>query len=174
MTRAIEDKTLVLLRHAKAEQAFGEPDHDRALTARGRRDAAAAGAWLHRQGIVAELVICSTAVRTRETWDQAARGGAHTEFVEYRRAVYQGNAQAMLDSVREDAGEADTVLLVGHAPTLPALASMLCDGAGSREAHQALAEGYPPCGLAILRFNGEWGELDHGDASLERFHVARG
>ncbi len=173
MTRATEDKRLVLLRHAKAEQVPGRPDHDRALTGRGRRDAVAAGAWLKEAGIVAELVICSTAVRTRETWDHAARGGAHTEFVEYRRAVYQGDAAAVLASVREDAGEVDTVIVVGHAPSIPGLASALCDGDGSQEAHQALADGYPTCGLAVLRFNGEWSELDYGDASLERFHVAR-
>jgi phosphohistidine phosphatase len=174
MTRATEDKTLVLMRHAKAEQTPGKPDHDRSLTDKGRQDAMAAGRWLHEHGIVAELVICSTAIRTRETWDHAAKGGAHTEFVEYRRAVYQGNAESVLDSVHEDAGEVDTVIVVGHAPAIPALASMLCDGEGSQEAHQALAEGYPTCGLAVLRFNGEWQDLDHGDAALERFHVARG
>jgi len=174
MTRATEDKTLVLMRHAKAEQAPGKPDHDRSLTERGRRDATAAGRWLHEHGIVAELVICSTAVRTRETWDHAAKGGARTEFVEYRRAVYQGDAEGVLGSVREDAGEVDTVIVIGHAPTIPGLASVLCDGAGSREAHQALAGGYPTCGLAVLRFNGDWRDLDHGNASLERFHVARG
>jgi len=173
MTRATGDKTLVLIRHAKAEQAPGKPDHDRSLTDKGRRDATAAGRWLNEQGIVAELVICSTAIRTRETWDHAAKGGAHTEFVEYRRAVYQGDTEGVLDSLREDSGEVDTVIVVGHAPTIPTLASVLCDGEGSREAHQALADGYPTCGLAVLRFNGEWADLDRGDASLERFHVAR-
>ncbi len=174
MTRATEDRTLVLLRHAKAEKAPGRPDHDRTLTPRGRRDAEAAGAWLREHGIVAELVICSTAVRTRQTWDHAAKGGAHTEFLEYRKAVYQGDAWAVLNSVREDAGEVGTVLVVGHAPSVPALATVLSDGQGSDQAHQALAEGYPTCGLAVLRFTGQWRDLEQGDAALERFHVARG
>lgn len=174
MTRATGDKTLVLFRHAKAEQVPGKPDHDRALTERGRRDAEAAGAWLRARGIIAELVICSTSVRTRESWERAAHGGAKTEFVEYRRAVYANSAQGVLDAIREDAGEVGTVILVGHAPSVSVLAGALSDGDGSREAHEAMAGGFPTCGMAVLRYEGEWRDLDEGEASLERFHVSRG
>lgn len=174
MSRVSDDRTLVLLRHARAEQVPGSPDHDRDLTDRGRRDATAAGRWLHDQGVVAELVICSTARRTRQTWEYAARGGAHTEFVEYRRSVYQGGTSGALETIREDAGEVRTLVLVGHAPTIPDLASGLSDGQGSPDAHRAMGEGYPTCGLAVLRYAGEWPDLDDGDCSLERFHVCRG
>lgn len=174
MSRVSDDRTLVLLRHAKTEQAEGKPDHDRQLTDRGERDAEAAGRWLHDQGIVAELVICSTSKRTRQTWEHAAKGGAHTEFVEYRRVVYQGGAAGILDSIREDAGEVRTLVVVGHAPSVPDLASWLTDGQGSSDAHRAMGEGFPTCGLAVLRYPGEWSDLDAGDATLERFHVCRG
>lgn len=174
MTRAAEDRTLVLVRHAKAEQVLGRPDHDRALTERGRRDARAAGEWLRRHDIVPELVICSTSVRTRETWDAMAKGGCHTEFVEYRRAVYQGGTTSVLETVREDAGEVETVVVVGHAPSIPELAALLTDGEGSRDAHAALSDGFPTSGIAVLRYPGHWADLDLGDATLERFHVSRG
>ncbi len=74
MTLASDDKVLILFRHAKAEQVVGKPDHERELTARGRKDAHAAGAWLREHELGAELVLCSTATRTRQTW-AAARGG---------------------------------------------------------------------------------------------------
>ena len=173
MTRASEDKTLILVRHAKAEQAPGKPDHDRALTTRGRRDAEAAGEWLKQQGIVPELVICSTSVRTRETWSGISAGGCHSEFVEFRKAVYEGGTRDVLETIREDAGEVDTLVVVGHAPSIPDLAGGLCDGTGSAEAHQALADGCPTCGVAILRYAGDWEVLAHGEATLERFHVCR-
>ena len=51
MTRAAQDRTLVLLRHAKAEQRGWDNDHERELTGRGRRDATAAGHWLVEHGI---------------------------------------------------------------------------------------------------------------------------
>ena len=173
MSRVSDDRTLVLLRHAKAEQAPGKPDHDRELTDRGRSDATAAGRWLHDQGVVAELVICSTSKRTRQTWEYAARGGAHTEFVEYRRAVYQNGSTGVLETIREDAGEVRTLVVVGHAPSIPDLASGLTDGQGSRGAHVAMGEGFPTCGLAVLRFPGEWSDLEQGACTLERFHVCR-
>ncbi|HEY6742660.1 MAG TPA: histidine phosphatase family protein [Lapillicoccus sp.] len=174
MSRVSDDRRLVLLRHAKAEQVPGKPDHDRELTDRGQRDATAAGRWLRDQGVVAELVICSTSKRTRQTWEYAARGGAHTEFVEYRRAVYQNGSAGVLETIREDAGEVRTLVVVGHAPSIPDLASGLTDGQGSPDAHMAMGEGYPTCGLAVLRFPGEWPDLEMGDCSLERFHVCRG
>jgi phosphohistidine phosphatase len=174
MSRVSDDRTLVLLRHAKTEQVPGKPDHDRELTDRGVRDAAAAGTWLRDQGIAAELVICSTSRRTRQTWEFAARGGAHTEFVEYRRSVYQGGTTGILETIREDAGEVRTLVVVGHAPTIPDLASGLTDGAGSHDAHVAMGEGYPTCGLAVLRYAGGWPDLSDGDCLLERFHVCRG
>ena len=174
MTSAAHDKRLILVRHGKAEQNVALIDHDRQLTERGRRDAQAVGAWLKTESIVCDLVICSTSVRTRQTWDEAVRGGAHTEFVEYRRGVYLGGAAGVLDSIRDDAGDLETVLVVGHAPAMPAIASMLCDGEGSAEAHRAMAEGFPTSGIALLRYAGEWDSLGLGTAQLERFHVARG
>ena len=88
-----------------------------------------------------DLVICSTAQRTRQTWEEACRGGAHTEFVEYRRSVYLGGSEQTLETVREDAGDTATVLVVGHNPTMAQLTSLLTDGEGSREAHEALGRG---------------------------------
>ncbi|MEO7061469.1 MAG: histidine phosphatase family protein [Lapillicoccus sp.] len=173
MSRATADRTLVLVRHAKAEQVPGRPDHDRALTDRGHRDALIAGQWLHEQGIVPDLVICSTSVRTRQTWTGISRGGCHTEFVEYRRVVYEGSGSRVLEVIREDAGELQTVLVIGHAPSIPDLASALTDGEGTREGHLALADGFPTCGVAILRYAGDWADLGAAEASLERFHVCR-
>ena len=76
-------KTLYLLRHAKAgPQAAGQRDHDRELTGRGRREAAALGSRSAADGELPELVIASTAVRAVQTaalWAKAAgpAGTAH-------------------------------------------------------------------------------------------------
>ena len=107
MSSAAKDKTLILMRHSKAEEGFTKPDHDRELAARGRRDATAAGGWLRQEGLVPDLVICSTAVRTRQTWEQARTGGAQAEFVEFRRSVYTGGPEVVLETTREDGGDSD-------------------------------------------------------------------
>ena len=174
MSSASREKTLILMRHAKAEEGLGKADHDRELAARGRRDAKAAGRWLHEQGLVPARVLCSTAQRPRQTWGEACHGGAHPEFVEYRRSVSLGGSEQTLETVREDAGETTTVLVVGHNPTMAQLTSLLTDGEGSREAHDALGEGFVTSGMAVLRYAGEWADIDFGSCALTRFHVSRG
>ena len=62
--------TLAVLRHAKAVQDPGLDDKDRALTKRGLRDATAAGGRLREAQLIPDLVLCSTALRTRQTWEQ--------------------------------------------------------------------------------------------------------
>ncbi len=133
-----------------------------------------AGSWLREQGLLPDLVICSTAVRTRQTWDAACTGGAQSEFVEFRKSVYTGGAGATLESIREDAGDTTTVLVIGHNPTMAELTSLLADGDGSSPAHDALADGFATSGLAVLRYQGDWEDLEPGSCDLDRFHVSRG
>jgi phosphohistidine phosphatase len=174
MTLASDDKVLILFRHAKAEQTPGKPDHERELTGRGRRDATAAGQWLHEHGLGAELVLCSTSTRTRQTWAAAEEGGACGESVEYDSGVYSGGPHGVLQLVRDSAGEAQVVLVVGHNPTMATLASGLTEGDGSPAAHECLAAGFPTSSLAVLRYAGPWRSLDFGTAALERCHISRG
>lgn len=174
MSTAAEDRTLILVRHAKAEHVFGKPDHDRELTARGHRDALALGAWLHEHGHICDAVACSTAMRTRQTWEDIEAGGGATEVIEYDRAIYSGGVHGLLQVIRESGGDADTLMVIGHNPGIAALTSMLADGQGSVQAHQALAAGFPTCGVAVLRYAGHWVDIDSSSAPLERFHVVRG
>jgi phosphohistidine phosphatase len=174
MTLAADDKVLILFRHAKAEHVPGKADHERELTGRGRRDAAAAGRWLHDNGFGPELVLCSTAVRTRQTWEEAANGGACGESIEYERSLYTGSVETALQTVRDFGGETQVLLVVGHNPTMATLASGLSEGDGSSVAHECLAAGFPTSSLAVLRYAGPWADLSFGTASLERCHVSRG
>lgn len=177
MSSAANGKTLVLMRHAKAEAGEGKPDHDRELAPRGRRDAAAAGRWLHEQGLLPDLAICSSAVRTRQTWEYARRGGAQSDAVEFRRGLYLGGSEGVLKTIREDAGraaDAARVIVIGHNPTMAIVTGLLSDGGGSPDAQARLADGFATSGLAVLTFNGDWADLDRGVCSLRRFHVSRG
>ena len=62
-------RTLLVLRHSKSAYPEGVADIDRPLAPRGVRDAVALGGWLRDQGLVPDLVVCSVAERTRQTWD---------------------------------------------------------------------------------------------------------
>ena len=60
------------------------------------------------------------------------------------------------------------VLVIGHNPTLPSTVSMLADGAGAEDAHEALTRGCPPATLAVLEYRGPWSVLGFGEAELTR------
>jgi phosphohistidine phosphatase len=161
-------RTLVLLRHAKATHPEGVADPQRSLTPRGHADAAAAGAWLADQRLVPDVVLCSPARRTRETWHGVALalGGDATGItVVYDPAVYDSpGGQGLLDLVAATGADVGTVLVVGHNPTISALSELLDPG---------VDESLRTCGIAVHRVPGEWRELAPGAARVETVHTAR-
>jgi phosphohistidine phosphatase len=173
MTRAARDRTLVLLRHAEAEHGTGTTDSDRELTVGGSLDAAAAGRWLIEHGIGLDEVLCSPAERAQQTAAHIWSGGCPEADIHLDPRIYDAGAGQLLEVIREADDDADVVMVVGHAPGLPALAERLADGEGSVDGHRAMAEGFPTCGVAVLHYAGPWADLEFGDASLVRFHVAR-
>ena len=60
-------KTLIVLRHAKAGWPDAADDHARPLAERGHAQAPAAGDWLREHDLVPDAVVCSDALRTRQT-----------------------------------------------------------------------------------------------------------
>ena len=134
-------RQLLLLRHAKSSWEDDLDDIERPLNARGRRDADAAGRWLAQHVGAPDLVLCSTAVRTRETWARVSAAGSDVLAVAPVRlvdAIYQARPDTLLDQVQAIAEAARTALLVGHAPGLPDLAERL-DAAGARGIHMPAA-----------------------------------
>lgn len=166
-------RTLLLLRHARAEPAGGQDDADRPLTERGRADAEAAGIWLRDNEIAPTQVLCSTALRTRETWAAVAESSGFGGLVDHEPGIYQAHPQALLDLVRRADDDATALALVGHAPGVPTLAAELADGDGDPAAEQALREGYPTCTLAVLQVQGSWLDVAPGAARLAAVHTAR-
>ncbi len=171
-----EGYRLVLMRHAKAGYPSGAVDHERPLKARGRRDAAAAGAWLAEHVPRPDVVLCSTAVRTRQTWEVARSAlpaqGLYQEVPE----LYQASADDLLDVVAAalTALSAPACLLViGHQPAVGAVAAHLAGAGSSRPALAALREKFATSGIAVLRLQGR-DALAPGGAVLEAFAVPRG
>ncbi len=174
MTSAAEDRTLILLRHSKAEQSGYDDDHERELTKRGRADSRAAGAWLHERHIGVDEVLCSTAIRTRQTAEGVWEGGCVEADVHHDSRIYDASAERLLDVLREADPDANVVMLIGHAPGMPVLASLLADGEGDEAAHERMSSGFPTTGMAVLSYAGHWSDIGPGDAALEEFVVPRG
>jgi phosphohistidine phosphatase len=120
---------LILWRHAQAED--GEPDHERALTPRGRKDAERVGAWLcGRVGEGGATVLCSPTRRTRETAD-ALRGhrGAVVRFEVVDAIGPQAAAADVLRAAGWPDGPEGRVIVVGHQPWIGQAAALAVAGA---------------------------------------------
>ena len=111
---------LILWRHAEAEDSF--PDLKRALTPKGRKQAAKMAAWLHKHTPESTLVLASPAVRAQQTAE------AFTKSFETVDKIAPGAAYAaVLEAAGWPAGKG-TVLVVGHQPTLGQAAASLLFG----------------------------------------------
>lgn len=167
---------LVLLRHAKAEPAGALLDHERPLALPGRRQASAAGAALAAAGLAPTHVLCSSALRTRQTWELArtalAAAGAPDAVVTVRDELYDATTGDLAALVQALPAEAATVLVVGHEPTMSHAAATLA-GAGSDEAVVArVRRGVPTAAWSVLELDGAWDATAPG--ALRLVHLAAG
>jgi phosphohistidine phosphatase len=166
-------RRLVLLRHAKSARPHGVPDEDRPLTGRGRRDAQAAGRWLAAEGPRPDLTLCSTAVRTRHTWEIVCRALPPVP-TRYLPDLYGGDADEIMEAISAVPASVRVLVVVGHEPATSVTALRLAGRKSDRRALEALAEKFPTSALAVLRFEGEWSGLRSAKAALETFTVPRG
>jgi phosphohistidine phosphatase len=169
-----ETRRLVLLRHAKS--AWPDvADSERPLADRGRRDAPGMGRWLRDRGYVPDAVLCSTARRTRETWDLVAPELGAKPSVCYEPRVYEATALSLLHLLREVGGENRTVMLIGHNPGLVELAvgiAQVTDGPAAKPLERARAK-FPTAAVAVLELTGEWADLTPGEVRMTEFAVPR-
>jgi phosphohistidine phosphatase len=159
---------LWLLRHAKS--SWDEPglgDRDRVLSRRGERDADRVGAFLASEGVAPALVLCSPAVRTRQTLERVLAALDAEPEVRFEPSLYASPAAALLDAVRAAPEAVSPVLLVGHNPAIQELARSL---AARGDGLDDLAHKYPTGALAEIAFTaGSWQEIGEGAGGLERF-----
>ena len=170
---ANSQRTLVLVRHGKSSWDLDVDDHERPLSARGRRDAEAIGRWLSERSLHPDLVYCSTATRTKQTWECAIAGGASAGEVQYRREIYQAWVPELLSLIRNVPDDIHTLLVIGHAPGIPDLVEHICVRTTSVDWAQMDSK-FPTSALAVVNVPGPWSELGKSRAELAGFVVARG
>ncbi len=162
-------KILYILRHAKAEPlTSGQDDHDRPLAERGIREAGAMGKYLMVQQIRPERVLCSSALRTRQTLQHVQDAYPQTMAVHHDEKLYLTSANEMLLVLASMPEEVTRVLLVGHNPGLHELCLRMVKD-GDHALRQKLTMKFPTCAFAELQMETSWGEIAKAEAKLARF-----
>lgn len=167
---ATEDEhVLYLMRHAKAEVLRpGEDDSQRQLIDRGRRQARCVGDWLAEKGARIDRVLCSEAVRARQTLEHLDLS-APTDFT---WDLYNAGAERILEQLHEVDESVGTVLVVAHAPGIPALTWDLAEPIISdQDAKATIAHHFPPSTTVRLEFLGRWRDLDLDTARLTHTRI---
>jgi phosphohistidine phosphatase len=162
-------RRLLLLRHAKAIPSTGRGDYERALIERGRRDAAAIGAFVAEAGLIPDLVIYSGALRARETAAIVLKAWPRPVEARAELSLYDATRPAISAIVRALPDTAASVMLVGHNPGMADLANNLV-GAGPKNDIAHMAGKFSTASLAALDFDVErWRDVAPGSARLTRF-----
>lgn len=168
-------KSLLFLRHAKSSWSSpGLDDHDRPLNGRGRAAAATMGQYIAQNGLMPDLILCSTAKRARETLERASGAWSRIPPVHVEGGLYSFSGGAgYLDLIRQTDGGIGALMLIGHNPTIEILVDQLM-GDGETEAVEKLAHKYPTAALAVLEFDIEaWHQVEPGGGTLTHFILPR-
>lgn len=166
-------KRLILMRHAKTEPWYpGGGDESRALLPRGKRDAKLVGAELRARGWVPDMVLVSSARRTRETWTEL-----HDFMPEARHSVIEALYLAGTSALEAAIGAHDkneTLMVLGHNPGIHDLAGGLSSRGGSVNQHAAFALATKMPTAAVALFEAREGRAFHTSAFLlQDFIIAK-
>jgi len=162
---------LYILRHAKSSwKTDGLDDFHRPLNARGRKAAPAMGNYMQQHGILPDLILCSAAVRARETLDLILTALEGEPAVEVDEGLYLAGAGTLLDRLRRLDSGPDSVMVIGHNPGLHDLALSL-SAPGEQQVPVAK---YPTAALTELEFTDRnWPDVGPGTGDVVRFVAPR-
>tara|TARA_X000000368_G_scaffold47269_1_gene33825 strand:- start:11 stop:511 length:501 start_codon:yes stop_codon:yes gene_type:complete len=110
-------KSVILFRHGKSDWGANyDHDHERPLSKRGIRDAKKMGKFLSKKTEVPDLVISSTALRTRNTIELAAKDGGWLTKVKYEKSIYGASLDKLINILKRQDNKYQSICLVGHEP----------------------------------------------------------
>lgn len=150
-----------MLRHAKS--SWNDPtlrDFDRPLKKRGREAAERIGERMASENLSNPLVICSPAVRTRETAEIVLTSANLQVEPRFDERIYEASLRELVQIVSEIPDEKEVAIMIGHNPGFEQLLSFLTGE------HRRM----PTCALAKIGFgDGSWKDVRAGEGRLEWF-----
>ena len=145
---------LILMRHGKAEaESASGDDFDRKLAARGVVESAGMAAQLADMGFLPDVVLVSTASRTRETW-----AAVEPSFPKARAAfepeLYHCDSHGLRREAERVGAEVGTVMVVGHNPGLQELTvQLLMEGHAPSSLIAKASRQFPTAAAAVFLFD---------------------
>lgn len=161
-------RKLIIMRHATANSDAGR-DHARTLTAHGQDQARRIGLSLRSQSSVPERILCSTAIRCRETCQAVSAALGTNPVVDFEDVLYNASPASLLQCLAGLSNERN-VLILAHNPGVSVLALELAGGDDQSVAQ--LRSGFAPADIACFETEGPWSLLSPDSARLTFFESA--
>lgn len=153
---------LYLMRHAQsADKQPGFSDKERDLTPTGIREALLMGGYLLQHKYFPDLILSSTAIRAKTTAthivDTLKLG---PDIIQLEEELFTASVRTFFAQIHDLDDSLNTVLCIGHNPTLSYLAEYIT---------RAEIGDMPPAGLVIIQFHhAHWKEVSAGTGELVR------
>lgn len=169
-------RQLLVLRHAKSR--WDQPsveDHDRGLSPRGEAAARKMGALIVEEDWLPDRILCSTAVRARETLALARESWPATPEIPTSdlATLYLAAPSRILEAVRRQPDDCRRLMIVGHNPGLQSFVARLA-GHGDKAQRRAIETKFPTAALALVAVDvAAWGEVGWTIGQLVDYRVPR-
>jgi phosphohistidine phosphatase len=151
-------KKLYIVRHSqKVEEKFGQDDYDRELSENGILEAKQMAGVLKDKNISTDLIVSSPAIRTKQTAEIYAEELNYGKSIMYNEVLYMAFVNELMETISYTFDTVETMVLIGHNPSLTALAITLID----------FKEKFPMGGIMEIQFDCKsWIDISKENANL--------
>ena len=167
-------KTVFLLRHAKSDWADeGRKDHERPLSERGKKAAPQMAAYIKSKKYRPDIVLCSTARRTVETFDALKDVLGDDLMVRFEDSIYLAEPHRLLERLTWLDDGVKSAMIIGHNPGMAQLAAQLSrspEDSDEEKLHKRMREKFSTGALAVIKIPiNAWADLKEGKGRLADF-----
>lgn len=156
-------KHLFLLRHSESgEKQFGQHDKDRELTPKGIKESMLIGDFLLKGGYKFDAIVTSTANRAMSTTQIVSDAmRADSDKIVFEDELYEASMRTFLEFINKLEDNLNTVMCVGHNPTISYFSEFLTN---------ATVDDMATGGLVIVKLKvSSWKEVNKGTAELVHY-----
>ena len=159
---------LYIMRHAKSSWAIpGARDFDRELNGRGLDDLKKISKVITNEQIFPDLILCSSAIRTRQSLDAIAHAFDNKPEIVFTERLYSSGQDEYIEMINATK-DAKSILIIGHNPMCGSLATVL-PGSGEPAELEKIAYKYPTSALSIIDFDRDnWADVSKGSGFLKK------
>lgn len=157
---------LYLLRHA--EKSSNAADRDIPLSEHGILQSKTLGKWVAKEKISFDLILCSPALRTRQTLDHMVAQADIEAETRFDDTIYNAMSGTNLALIQDIEDRYQSILVIGHNPGIPGLLRyLITEKSLIEKTDWLMRHNYPPCTLSGIDIKTKaWGDIQPASNDL--------